>query len=71
MASEKMKREYDFTEGVRGRFHRRGLRLSLPVYLDEEAMAFVERIARKRNTDVSSVVNQLILSGKHLAQIIE
>ena len=71
MASEKMKKEYDFSGGVRGRFHREGLKLSLPVYLDEEALAFVQRIARKRKTDVSSVVNQLVLSGKQLAEIIE
>ena len=71
MASEKMKKEYDFSGGVRGRFHREGLKLSLPVYLDEEALAFVQRIARKRKTDISSVVNQLVLSGKQLAEIIE
>jgi len=71
MAGEKMKKEYDFSKGTRGKFFRRGLRLSFPVYLDEEALAFVQRIARKKKTDVSSVVNQLILSDKHLAEVIE
>jgi hypothetical protein len=71
MAAENMKKEYDFSKGVRGKFYRRGLRLNLPVYLDKEALAFVERIARKKKTDISSVVNQLILSDKRLAEVIE
>jgi len=71
MAAESMKKEYDFTKGVRGKFHRPGLKLNLPVYLDEEALAFVQRIARKKKTDISSVVNELILSDKRLAEAIE
>ena len=71
MASESMKREYDFSKGVRGRFYRPGLKLRLPVYLDQEAMAFVQRIARKKKTDISTVVNELILTDKHLAEVIE
>ena len=71
MASERMRKEYDFSKGVRGKFHRRGLRLEIPVYLDAEALAFVQRIARRKKTDVSSVVNQLILSDKGLAEVLE
>jgi hypothetical protein len=71
MASESMKREYDFSKGVRGKFYRPGLTLRLPVYLDQEALAFVQRIARKKKTDISTVVNELILTDKHLAEVIE
>jgi hypothetical protein len=71
MASERMRKEYDFSKGLRGKFCRPGLRLELPVYLDAEALAFVERIARKKKTDICSVVNQLILSDKRLAEVIE
>lgn len=41
------------------------------IYLDQEAMAFVQRIARKKKTDVSTVVNELILTDKRLAEVIE
>src|SRR5574337_1552919 len=58
MASEEMRKEYDFSKGVRGKFYRPGLKLSLPVYLDQEAMTFVQRIARKKKTDISTVVNK-------------
>ena len=71
MASERMRKEYDFSKGVRGKFYRPGLRLEIPVYLDEEAMAFVQRIARKKKADLSAVVNDLILSDKRLADVIE
>ena len=47
------------------------LLLRLPVYLDEEALAFVQRIARKKKIDVSSVVNELILSNERLAEVID
>ena len=70
MGSEEMKKEYDFSKATRGKFYRQGLQLRLPVYLDEEALAFVQRIARKKKIDVSSVVNQLIISNKHLAEVI-
>ena len=66
-----MRRQYDFSKGVRGKFYRPGVRLSLLVYLDDEAIAFVQRIARKKKTDLSSVVNELILSDKRLAEVIE
>ncbi|HPD15726.1 MAG TPA: hypothetical protein PLE19_12290 [Planctomycetota bacterium] len=71
MASERMRKECDFSKGVRGKFHRPGLKLEMPVYLDDEAMAFVQHIARKKKTDVSAVVNDLILSDKRLAEVIE
>jgi len=71
MASDEMRKEYDFSKATRGKLFRPGLRLRLPVYLDEEALAFVQRIARKKKTDVSSVVNQLIISNKQLAEVID
>jgi hypothetical protein len=70
MGADTMRKEYDFSKGVRGKFYRPGARLSLPVYLDAEALAFVQRIARKKNMDISDVVNQLILTDKRLAEMV-
>jgi hypothetical protein len=66
-----MKTQYDFSKAVRGKFARRGAKLNLPIYLDEEALAFVERIALKKRTDISAVVNELIHGGKRLAETIQ
>lgn len=59
-----MKKEYDFSKAERGRFYRRGAIFNLPVYLDKENRAFVEKVAQSRHSDVSAVVNDLIRSQK-------
>jgi len=63
-----MRKEYDFSKGVRGKFYKPDIKINLPVYLDSEVLDFVQRIARKRKTDISSVVNNLI---KNDIQLIE
>ena len=66
-----MKKEYDFSQGERGKFYRPNAKLNLPVYLDEEVLAFVQRIARRRKTDLSSVVNQLLRSDMQVAEVLK
>jgi len=66
-----MKKEYDFSKGERGKFFRPNAKLNLPVYLDAEVLAFVQRIAKRRKTDLSSVVNQLLRSDMELAKSIQ
>ncbi|MCX6841950.1 MAG: hypothetical protein NTX53_07765 [candidate division WOR-3 bacterium] len=65
-----MKKEYDFSKGVRGKFFRHRVKLNLPVYLDEEVFSFVQDIASKRKADASTVVNQLLRSNMDLARTI-
>ena len=55
-----MKREYDFSKGVRGKFYRRGVRLRIPVYLDEKSAAFLREVADKKGADVGDIVNDWI-----------
>jgi hypothetical protein len=57
-----MKKEYDFTKDQRGRFYRPDATFNLPVYLDNDNRAFIEKMARNKHLDVSTVVNQLIRS---------
>ena len=66
-----MKKEYDFSKGTRGKFYKTKARLNLPVYLDSDVQKFVEQIARKRKSDISSVVNQLLKSDIKLAQAMQ
>lgn len=63
-----MRKEYDFSKGVRGKFYRPDIQINLPVYLDSEVLDFVQRIAKKKKTDISSIVNNLI---KNDIQLIE
>ncbi len=67
----KMRKEYDFSKGERGKFYRPNMKLNLPVYLDEEVSAFVEKIATKKGIDRSSVVNELLRGDIKIAQAME
>lgn len=66
-----MKKEYDFSDGERGKFYRPDATLSLPVYLDPEVKGFVEGLAKKRGSDVSTVVNDLLKVDIQLARSME
>ncbi len=64
-----MKQEYDFSKAERGRFYHPETKLNLPVYLDEEVLAFLQDIAEKNNTDISTVANQLIRTDMQIAKV--
>ncbi len=55
-----MKREYDFSKAVRGKFYRKGAELRLPIYLDAKVQAQLERLARKNGKEVGEMVKQLV-----------
>jgi hypothetical protein len=58
--TDDMKPEYDFSGGKRGQFHRPGLKLNLPVYLDAEVVSYLTAIARKKGKQLSEVANDLL-----------
>ena len=55
-----MKREYDFSKAVRGKFYRKGAELRLPIYLDAKLQGQLERIAKKKGQDIGEMVNRLV-----------
>jgi hypothetical protein len=66
-----MRKEHDSYKGVRGKFFRKDAEFDLPVYLDADNLSFVIKIAERKKTDISEVVNDLIRSDKRLAGVIE
>ena len=66
-----MRKEYDFSKGERGKFYRPDMKLNIPIYLDEDVSAFVEKIAAKKGIDRSSVVNELLKGDIKLAESME
>jgi hypothetical protein len=52
-----MNEEYDFSKGVRGKFHHPNLELNTPVYLDSDVATFMRELAAKKGTDIDSLVN--------------
>ncbi len=65
-----MEASYDFSKGERGKFFRDDAHLNIPIYLDNEVQSFVEEIARKKNSDVESVVNDLLRGDMRIAEIV-
>ena len=63
-----MKREYDFSKAVRGKFYRKGAELRFPIYLDAKVQRQLERIARKKGKAVGDVVNQLLKKDVELLE---
>lgn len=68
MKEYKMRPEYDFSKAERGKFYKPDAKFNFPIYLDEEVQAFVQAIAEKRKTDLSTVVNQLLRGDMQLAE---
>ena len=66
-----MKKEYDFSNGERGKFYKPNIKLNLPVYLDDEVYTFVNEVAKAKKSNISFVVNQLIHSDMQIAKTIQ
>ena len=66
-----MRKEYDFSKGERGKFYLPDMKLNIPIYLDEEVSAFVDKIASKKKVDRSTVVNQLLRGDIKIAEAME
>mgnify|MGYP006372256759 CR=1 FL=1 len=56
----KMKREYDFSSAVRGKFFRKGAELNFPIYVDGPIHKRLERLAKRKGKPVTDLVNQLL-----------
>jgi hypothetical protein len=66
-----MRKEYDFSAAERGKFYRRRLRLSLPIYLEPDVADFVHQLARKKKVDAQTAVNRILRTNKQLIQSIQ
>ena len=66
-----MKEEYDFSKGEKGKFFRDNIKLNLPVYLDDDVLQFIEKIAKKKNLDMQSVVNRLLKDDIKKAELFQ
>ncbi|MBM3262453.1 MAG: hypothetical protein FJY97_03385 [candidate division Zixibacteria bacterium] len=55
-----MKREYDFSKGERGKFYLPDAELDIPIYLDPEVAAFVQKAAASKGVDMEELVNDWI-----------
>lgn len=64
-----MPAEIDFANGVRGKFHRPGQRLHLPVYLDDPVQSRLTAMASAKGVDLSVLVNDLLRKDLELIEM--
>ena len=63
-----MKIEYDFSKGEKGKFYKNNIQINIPVYLEQETMQFLEDIAKKKNKDLNTIVNDILKKSRDLSQ---
>ena len=64
-----MKKEYDFSNGIRGKFHNSDGEFNLPIYLEPEVAEFVQRLASEKKLDRSQVVNRLLKKDREIIEL--
>jgi len=64
-----MKKEYDFSNGVRGKFHNPEGEFNLPIYLDREVADFVQKLSVEKRVDRSQIVNKLLKKDMEIIEL--
>jgi hypothetical protein len=66
-----MRDEYDFSKGERGKFFRPDAQLNLPVYLDEEVRAYLQRQATAKGKELNEIVNEMLKQDIQLIEAVK
>lgn len=53
-----MRKEYDFSKGIRGKFYQPNIELNLPIYLEPDVARFVQELAKKKNMELEVLINE-------------
>jgi hypothetical protein len=64
-----MKKEYDFSKGVRGKFSNPEGEFNLPIYLEPEIAEFVQKLSAEKKIDRSQVVNRLLKKDMEIIEL--
>lgn len=64
-----MPAEIDFGKGARGKFYRPGMRLNMPVYLDDQVQATLAALAKAKGVELSALVNDLLKKDIELIEL--
>lgn len=55
-----MKAEYDFSQAERGKFYRPDAKFNIPIYLDEDVLAYFSKQAEAKGVDLTEMINDLL-----------
>lgn len=60
MNDDPLDHEIDFSKGVRGKFYRPGMRIDIPVYLEQTVLDSLTEIAERKGVQLNDLVNDLL-----------
>jgi hypothetical protein len=63
-----MKREYDFANAERGKFHRPEMELSPPIRLEPGVLKWLTSHAQSKGTTLNELANELLKKGIELIE---
>ncbi len=66
-----MKKEYDFSKAVKGKFFIPEKDIELPVYLDKENQEFFMNLARSKKIAMSRLVNKVLSKDRELIDVVK
>ena len=66
-----MRDEYDFSKGERGKFFKPEAQLNLPVYLDDEVRAYLQRQATAKGKELNEIVNEMLKKDIDLVEAVK
>ena len=55
-----MKKEYDFSKGVRGKFYHQDAEFYLPIYLEQDALETLQKFSTAKGVEIGTIVNEWI-----------
>lgn len=66
-----MKKEYDFSKGVKGKFYIPEKDIELPVYLDKENLEFFMSLSKSKKMAMSKLVNKVLSKDRELIDVVK
>ena len=64
-----MPEEIDFSGATRGKFYREGMKLRLPIYLDDPLQTRLAELASAKGVELSALVNDLLRKDLELIEM--
>lgn len=61
-----MKKRYDFSKGIKGKFYVPKEEISLPLYLNKKNQDFYLKLAEKKKIPLSDLINSLLSKDKEI-----
>ncbi len=66
-----MKKEYDFSNGVKGKFYFPESEIELPVYLNKANLSYFTELAKIKKVAVSKLINNILSKDRELIESIK